>query len=68
MDFSEALQKAEAWLDEIEGVEGIAQGEMGGKDCITVFISLNEAAEKIPNTFHGHMVVIEYSDNFHVQL
>ena len=44
MDFQEALRKAETWLDEIEGVEGIAQGKIGEKDCITVFVTLKETA------------------------
>ena len=65
MDFAEALKKAESWLDEIEGVEGIAQGLSEGADCITVFVSLPEAAEKIPSSFHGHPVIIEHTGTFH---
>ena len=67
-DFAEALRKAEAWIDEIEGVEGVAQGRTGEDDCITVFVSMAEAAEKIPSSFHGYKVAIEYSGDFHAQL
>ena len=63
-DFAETLRKAEAWLDEIEGVEGVAQGRKDAADCITVFVSLKEAAEKIPSALDGHPVVIEFSDKF----
>ena len=62
-DFTEAREQAEAWLD-IEGVEGIAEGESGGEPCITVFVSFKEVAEKIPPTCHGIKVVIEYTDQF----
>jgi hypothetical protein len=68
MDIEAALQKAEAWLDEIEGVEGVAQGKMDEKDCITVFVTIPEAAEKIPKEFHGYPVCVEFTDPFHAQL
>ena len=67
MDIAEALRKAEAWLDEIEGVEGVAQGKTGENDCITVLVSLTEAAKKIPSNFHGYKVVIDNTDSFHAQ-
>ena len=67
MNIMTALQKAEAWLDKIEGVEGIAQGESNGEDCITVFVSSPEAKEKIPEEFHGYTVVIEVAGQFEAQ-
>jgi len=67
MDFAEALRKAEGWLDEIEGVEGVAQGKAGEDDCITVFVSREEAAQKIPSTFHGFQVVVEQTGSFHAE-
>ena len=67
MNFAEALRKAEAWLDEIDGVEGVAQGKVGEEDCITVFVSRAEAAQKIPRDFHGCKVVVEHTDSFHAQ-
>ena len=68
MDVAKALRKAEAWLDEIEGVEGVAQGKVGEEDCITVFVNLREAAKKIPGNLHGYKVVIEYTNGFDAQL
>jgi len=64
MNIMTALQKAEAWLDEVEGVEGIAQGESDGEECITVFVSTQEAKEKLPEKFHGYTVVIEAAGQF----
>ncbi len=68
MDFATALQKAEGWLDEIEGVEGVAQGKVGECHCITVFVSQEEAAEKLPSTFHGFKVVVEHTGSFHAEV
>jgi hypothetical protein len=65
MRIEEALKQAETWLDEIEGVEGVARGKTGDEDCITVFISLPEAAEKIPEQFHGFPVCTEFTGSFH---
>lgn len=61
MEIEAALKKAEAWMDDIDGVVGIAQGKTGETDCITVFLSLPEMEAKIPKTFHGHPVVVEFS-------
>ncbi|MBV1931198.1 MAG: hypothetical protein KUG71_05725 [Porticoccaceae bacterium] len=61
---TEVLQLAEAWLDEIDGVEGVAQGKVDNEDCITVFISSPAAAENIPEIFHGVKVVIEGGGTF----
>ena len=67
-DIDEALRQAEAWLHEIEGVEGVAQGDSDGAACITVFVTIDEAAEKIPATFHGDKVVVERTDEFTAQV
>jgi hypothetical protein len=65
MKIEEALKEAETWLDEIEGVQGVARGRAGEEDCITVFISLPEAAGKIPKQFHGFPVCTELTGPFH---
>ncbi len=67
-EFDEALRHAEAWLHDIDGVEGVAQGESEGTVCITVFVTLEEVAEKIPPTFHGYKVVVEHTDEFTARL
>lgn len=64
---AEALRQAEAWLDELEGVEGVALGKAGTEDCITVFASSEEAAAKIPARLLGFRVVVEHTGSFHAQ-
>ena len=48
------------WLD-IDGVEGIAEGEKDGEPCIIVMISTepSKISNIIPDTFKGHPVVLE---------
>lgn len=64
MDIERALRDAERWLDEIEGVQGVAQGKADGEDCITVFVSSRGTAGEIPERLHGVKVVIEESGPF----
>lgn len=68
MNYTEALDKAVAWMDEIEGVEGVADGMSGKEACILVFLSLPEAANKIPKTFHGFKVLTEFTGEFDAQM
>ena len=67
MRFEEALRRAEAWLDEIEGVEGVAEGKEGEARCVTVFVSTPEAAETIPSFLGEHKIVVEQSGLFFAQ-
>jgi hypothetical protein len=50
------------WI-KIEGIEGLGQGEIKGKECILVFVSISPTKLKniIPRTFKGFPVVIEES-------
>ena len=64
MTIDEALRLAEVWMDEIDGVRGVAQGEIDGHDCITVFVSMKAGADKLPKEFHGYRVVVEESGDF----
>ena len=59
---NEAIDQAGQWL-EIEGVEGVAEGELNGEPCITVLVSVSpaELTAKIPSTFLGYPVVFEES-------
>ena len=52
--------EASAWLD-IDGVEGVAQGEKDDQACIVVGCSLppEALADKIPSTYKGYDVVME---------
>ncbi len=56
----EAIDKAGKWID-YEGVEGIAQGERDGKDCILVFVSSvsSNLSSLIPPSFMGFTVLID---------
>lgn len=65
MDVDTALRKAERWLDEIEGVEGVARGKLDGDDCITVFVTSRATVGEIPDTLHGYPVVVEETGSFH---
>ena len=53
-------------MDEIEGVHGVAQGEIDGRDCITVYVSNPEVTKKIPKELDGYPVVTEESEGFGV--
>lgn len=67
MDLDRALHEAEGWLDTIDGVEGVAQGKKDGQACLTVFVSTEEAAARLPDRLHGVAVVVERSGPFSAQ-
>ena len=60
IDIARAVDEAGAWLD-IDGVEGVAQGQENGQDCIVVGVSrtVSELRDKLPTTFHGYPVVLQ---------
>ena len=64
MDISRTVHKAEAWMDEIDGVTGVGQGERGGKAVVEVFVKDRETAEKLPAELDGHPVVATVTDEF----
>ncbi len=53
-------EASEKWMN-IDGVEGVADGEREGKLCIVVFTSVDpsELAGRLPTTFKGFSVVFE---------
>jgi hypothetical protein len=57
-----AIAKAAVWLD-LDGVEGVAQGESRGEPCILVLASrpAPEVCRRIPPTFEGFRVLIRSS-------
>jgi hypothetical protein len=67
VDFPVALERAQVWMDEVRGVEAVGECESEGKKCISVYISLPEAAAKLPSEFEGYKVVIEHTDPFQAQ-
>lgn len=62
----EVVEEASGWAS-IDGVEIVAQGEKDGQDCILVKVSRPEVAGKIPSTFKGYPVVVEYTDKIMAQ-
>lgn len=68
MVFDDALKTAEAWLDEVDGVQGVAEGEVAGERCITVFVAGPDAEKSIPSKVGGYRVVIEHSGHFEAQV
>jgi len=60
---SAAMAEAESWLG-LPGVEGVAEGRVAGRPCITVFVSDPALAERLPRSLHGFPVVVEASGPF----
>lgn len=67
VDFPVALEHAQVWMDEVQGVQAVGECEFEGKKCISVYITLPEAAAKLPAEFEGYKVVIEQGDPIHAQ-
>ncbi|MCX2744309.1 hypothetical protein OO013_10550 [Mangrovivirga sp. M17] len=63
-DIKTAINKATKWMDEYEGVEGVAEGNKGGRQCITVFVSNEEIKNKLPKEVDGYPVKVEVTDSF----
>jgi hypothetical protein len=66
VNIEEAIRMAGAWLN-IEGVEIVAHGERDGKDCIQVYVSRQEAARDLPETYVGYPVVVQFTDKILAQ-
>jgi hypothetical protein len=59
MDFPAALQSAQAWVQEVDGVEAVGETTQDGQKCIYVYITQPEAASKIPSEFYNYRVVVQ---------
>ncbi|HEX9886066.1 MAG TPA: hypothetical protein VGA70_06240 [Longimicrobiales bacterium] len=46
------------------GVTGTAVGLQGGKPCLKVFVSDDEAGKRVPKSVDGFRVVVEKSGTF----
>lgn len=64
MKISNVIRKAEAWMDEIEGVTGVTQGERDGRIVVEVFVRDRETAEKLPIALDGYPVVVTVTGGF----
>jgi len=57
--FEKALEEAQSSWMELDGVEGVGQGERNGQPCIQVLISQRtDDVRQIPSSFRGHPVEV----------
>jgi len=64
MDILQTIRKAEAWMDEFEGVIGVAQGERDGKVVVEVFVDAGEVGKQLPEELDGYPVLTIVSGEF----
>lgn len=67
VDFPVALEHAQVWMDEVQGVQAVGECELEGKRCISVYVTFPEAAARLPSEFEGYKVIIEHGDPIHAQ-
>lgn len=62
------VQLATSWMDSIDGVTGVGQGETSdGRDAVIVYVNRPDAANKIPESLEGVPVVVKETGNFEAQ-
>ena len=62
------MQLATSWMDSIDGVTGVGQGQTSdGRDAVIVYVNRPEAASKLPETFEGVPVLVKTSGSFEAQ-
>ena len=67
-DIDRALEFATSWMDSIDGVSGVGQGQTGdGRDAVIVYVSRPEAADELPPTVEGVPVVVKHTGIFEAQ-
>jgi hypothetical protein len=59
-EIDEALEEAQAWLDE-DGIVGVGQGEEGGKPVLDVWVTSPDVAERLPGSLRGVRVRVRDS-------
>lgn len=67
VDFPAALQEAQVWMDEIPGVQAVAECESAGEKCIYVYVTVPDAAARLPAEFKGYRVIVEQGDPMQAQ-
>lgn len=60
--FSSALAMANEWIDEVEGVVAVGEGETDGTPVIDVWISGDTNTSDIPDEVGGHPVRVRETD------
>lgn len=62
------VQLATSWMDNIEGVTGVGQGQTDdGRDAVIVFVNLPDAVNKLPETLEGVPVLVKSTESFEAQ-
>lgn len=68
LSIDRVVELATSWMDSIDGVVGVAQGQTtDGRDAIVVYISGQFAAGELPATLEGFPVIIHESEPFQTQ-
>lgn len=67
-EIDRVVELATSWMDSIEGVTGVAQGQTSdGRDAVVVYVSRPQAASELPVTFEGFPVIVRESEPFEAQ-
>lgn len=65
LKFDRIIQTATTWMDNIDGVTGVAQGKTeDGHNAVIVYASNAEVENKLPNILEGVPVVVKITDSF----
>ncbi len=63
-----AVQHATAWMDSVEGVTGVGQGQTtDGRDAVIVYATRSEVADELPSSIEGVPVVVQQTGAFEAQ-
>ena len=65
---NEIIDEASEWMSH-QGVEGVAEGETGGRACIVVLVSCDptKLSTVLPSSFKGYPVIIKRTGEIEAQ-
>jgi len=62
------VQLATSWMNNIEGVTGVGQGQTDdGRDAVIVYATSPDAVNKLPETLEGVPVLVKTTESFEAQ-
>ncbi len=64
MDILDSLRRAERWMDEYSGVQGVSQSIRDGKDVVVVHVTDRRLLSSFPAELDGYPVVVELDNGF----
>jgi hypothetical protein len=68
LEIDRIVQLATSWMDSIDGVTGVGQGQTDdGRDAVIVYAITAEAENKLPPTFKGVPVLVKTTEKFEAQ-